>query len=89
MRFKYTVSNKSVLDDKLKTDRDDPSIGILLCKDKSNIVVEYALGSIHKPVGVSGYTTKLMKKLPKKFEGMLPTVEELDAIDAKYEVLDK
>lgn len=79
----------SVLDDKLKTDRDDPSIGIILCKDKSNIVVEYALGGIHKPVGVSGYTTKLMKKLPKKFEGMLPTVEELEAIEAKYEELDK
>lgn len=73
----------------LKTDRDDPSIGIILCKEKSNIVVEYALGGIHKPVGVSEYTTKLMKKLPKKFKGMLPTVEELESIEAKLEVIDK
>lgn len=51
--------------------------------------MEYALGGINKPVDVSGYTTKLMKKLPKKFEGMLPTVEEIEAIDAKYEELDK
>jgi predicted nuclease of restriction endonuclease-like (RecB) superfamily len=79
----------SVLDDQWKTDRDDPSIGIILCKEKSSLVVEYALGSIHKPVGVSEYTTKLMKKLPKKFKGMLPTVEELESIEAKLEVIDK
>lgn len=75
----------SVLDDKLKSVRDEPSIGIILCRKKSNIVVEYALGSIHKPVGVSGYTAKLMKTLPKKLKGMLPTVEEIEELEAKFE----
>lgn len=76
------------MDDTLKTDRDDPSIGIILCRKKSNIVVEYALGSIHKPVGVSGYTAKLMKTLPKKLKGMLPTIEELESIETKFDVLE-
>jgi len=77
----------SVLDDKVKTERDNPSIGIILCRKKSNIVVEYALRSIHKPVGVSGYTSKLLKSVPKELKGMLPTAEELEPIEAEFKKL--
>lgn len=69
----------SALDEKLKTDRDDPSIGLILCKYKSKIKVEYALRDIKKPIGVAGYVTKIMKSLPESLEGSLPTIEEIEA----------
>ncbi len=57
---------------------DRPTIGMILCKTKDNFVVEYALRNIHKPMGVSGYETLLMDKLPKEFKRTLPTVEEIE-----------
>lgn len=62
--------------DKLKHKTDNSSIGLLLCKEKNKIIVEYSLKGISKPIGVSQY--KLSKKLSKN----LPTKEELEkAID--------
>ena len=54
---------------------DKPSIGLILCKDKNRIVVEYALRSSKHPVGVAEY--KVTKRLPKKFQSELPSPEEL------------
>ncbi len=59
-----------LLDEQVKLKNENPSIGIILCADKDNIVVEYALRSVKKPVGVAEYY--LTKKLPKKLQGKLP-----------------
>ena len=47
----------------LKKDTDNPSIGLLLCKNKNNLVAEYALKDMSKPMGVSQY--EITKRLPK------------------------
>ncbi len=66
----------SAVDDLLRHQDDQPSIGIILCKAKNKVVVEYALRDTRKPIGVSGY--KLTEALPKKLQGKLPTIEDLE-----------
>lgn len=65
----------NLLDDLVRLPEENPSIGIILCKDRDRLEVEYALGGIRKPIGVSEY--KLTKKLPKKLAKSLPTPEVL------------
>lgn len=69
----------SAVDDLMRHPEDKPTIGMLLCKTKNNLIVEYALRDVNKPIGVSGYETQLLEKLPKEFKGSLPTVAELEA----------
>ena len=69
----------SAVDDQLKQPTDNPSIGILLCKSKNQLKVEYALRDVKKPIGVAEYVTKLTEKLPKKLESSLPTLEDIEA----------
>lgn len=64
-----------LLDEQVKLKDENPSIGIILCAEKDNIVVEYALRSVKKPVGVAEYY--LTKKLPKHLRGKLPEAEDL------------
>lgn len=64
----------SALDDLVKAPTDNPSIGIILCKDKKNVVVEYALRDLNKPIGVSSYL--LAEALPDDLQSNLPTVED-------------
>jgi predicted nuclease of restriction endonuclease-like (RecB) superfamily len=64
----------SAVDDLLRHASDMPSIGIILCKDKNEVVVEYALRDSAKPIGVAGYL--LSKALPPKLQADLPTVAE-------------
>ena len=66
----------SAVDDLIKKDDDKPTIGILLCKDKNNLGVEYALRDINKPIGVSEF--KFIETLPQEIESSLPTVEEIE-----------
>lgn len=66
----------SAVDSLLKKDDDQPSIGLLLCRDKSNIEVEFALRDMNKPMGVSEYN--LVESLPDNLKGALPTVEEIE-----------
>ncbi|MFN0016235.1 MAG: YhcG family protein [Saprospiraceae bacterium] len=66
----------SALDDLVKAESDNPSIGIILCKDKKNIVVEYALKDLTKPIGVSEYM--LTAALPADLKPDLPSVEDLE-----------
>jgi predicted nuclease of restriction endonuclease-like (RecB) superfamily len=66
----------SAVDSLLKRDDDQPSIGLLLCRDKNNIEVEFALRDMNKPMGVSEYT--LVENLPDNLKGALPTVEEIE-----------
>jgi predicted nuclease of restriction endonuclease-like (RecB) superfamily len=66
----------SAVDDLLKTDADQPSIGILLCKTKNKIEVEYALRGMNKPIGVSEFT--VTQALPEELAKTMPTVEEFE-----------
>lgn len=66
----------SAVDSLLKRDDDQPTIGLLLCRDKNNIEVEFALRDMNKPMGVSEYT--LVETLPDNLKGALPTVEEIE-----------
>ena len=65
----------SAVDDLLKTDIDQPSIGIILCKSKDSIGVEYELRDIKKPLGISEFT---FNELPENIKKNMPTVEELE-----------
>lgn len=65
------------IDSQLRTDRDQPTIGILICKKKDKIVAEYALSDINKPIGVSEY--QLTESIPDTFKGSLPTIEQIEA----------
>lgn len=64
----------NLLDDFVRLPAENPSIGVILCKDRDRLEVEYALRGIKKPIGVSKY--RLTKKLPKKLTKALPTMEE-------------
>ena len=66
----------SAIDDLLTGQEDRPSIGILICRDKNNLEVEYALKNINKPIGVSEFA--LTKTLPKALKSSLPTIEEFE-----------
>lgn len=66
----------SAVDDQLRHDDDRSSIGIILCKGRDRITVEYALRDTRKPIGVSEY--QLTKSLPKNLKSSLPTIEQLE-----------
>jgi len=75
----------SAIDDILRNEYDKPSIGILLCKEKDRLTVEYALRDINKPIGVSEY--KLSDFVPHEFADTLPSAEDIERrIMNKYEV---
>jgi predicted nuclease of restriction endonuclease-like (RecB) superfamily len=69
----------SAVDDLLRHGDDKPTLGLLLCKSKDKIVVEYALRDLKKPIGVAGWETKIVEKLPADLKESLPTVEEIEA----------
>jgi predicted nuclease of restriction endonuclease-like (RecB) superfamily len=69
----------SAVDDLLRHPDDKPSIGIILCKTKNQVVAEYALRDLAKPVGISSYVTKLVESLPPALRGNLPSPKELEA----------
>ena len=53
--------------------------GLLLCRGKDKVVVEYALRHLNRPVGVADWETQLVDKLPEELEGSLPTIEQIEA----------
>lgn len=67
----------SVVDDQLRNDADQSTIGLILCQTKDRILAEYALRDIHKPIGISDY--ELTRALPENLKSSLPTVEEIEA----------
>lgn len=69
----------SAVDDLLRHPDDKPTIGLLLCRSKKKLVVEYALRGFTKPIGVADWETQLTEKLPETLKGSLPTVEEIEA----------
>jgi len=66
----------SVVDDQVKQDEDQPTIGLILCQTKDKILAEYALRDIHKPIGISDY--ELTRALPDNLKSSLPSIEEIE-----------
>jgi len=69
----------SAVDSLLKHENDNPSIGILLCKSKNKLKMEYALRDLKKPIGVAEYVVKISEILPKKLQSSLPTLQDIEA----------
>ena len=67
----------SAVDAILKKEQDAPSIGLLLCKSKNDLVAEYSLKDMSKPIGVSAY--QITSNLPKELEKQLPSVEDIQS----------
>jgi len=65
----------NLLNDKERAADDNPSIGIILCAEKDDLEVEYALRTKRNPIGVAEY--QLSDKLPKELKGKLPSEREL------------
>ena len=65
----------SALDEYVKLPNENPSIGIILCKDKNSKTVEFAFRDINKPMGVASYKTS--SELPREYRGILPDPDEL------------
>ena len=65
----------SAVDGILKKEQDNPSIGLLLCKNKNDLVAEYSLKDMSKPMGVSEY--KVTRDLPDELMNQLPSVEDI------------
>ncbi len=81
-KFKAEYAGKmnfylNAVDDRMKHESDQPSIGLILCEDKNKIVAEYALRGMEKSIGVSAY--ELTRALPKKLQSALPSIEQLEA----------
>jgi predicted nuclease of restriction endonuclease-like (RecB) superfamily len=69
----------SAVDDLLRHPDDKPTIGLLLCKSKNDVVVEYALDGYRRPIGVAQWETQLTQSLPEDLKGSLPSIEEIEA----------
>jgi len=69
----------SAVDDQMRHPDDKASIGLLLCKERDHLTVEYALRDLKKPIGVARWQTKLVESLPKNLKGSLPTVAEIES----------
>ena len=75
----------SAVDDILRHEHDNPSIGILLCKERDKLTAEYALRDINKPIGVSEY--KLSDFVPQELADTLPSAEDIEKrIKVKYDI---
>jgi len=77
----------SALDDIVKKDTDNPSIGLILCKDKNDLIAEYTLKDMTKAIGVSGY--KLVRELPKNLQDTLPNISDIKTRIEKNICLDR
>lgn len=71
------------IDEQLRGEGDKATIGILLCKGKDKVVVEYALSQINCPIGVSDY--QLTQALPDELKSSLPTIEQIEAEFSKQD----
>lgn len=66
----------AAVDRQIKAEQDAPTIGVLLCKSKNEVVAEYALGDKSQPMGVAEY--KLLESLPKELQTSLPSIEQIE-----------
>jgi predicted nuclease of restriction endonuclease-like (RecB) superfamily len=66
----------SAVDAQMKSEHDNPTIGLLLCKSQNRVVAEYALRDSNKPIGVAEY--QLVEALPKELQTSLPSIEQIE-----------
>lgn len=66
----------SAVDDILRREGDEQTVGLLLCQTKDKVKAEYALRDINKPIGISEY--ELGQALPEQLRSALPTIEEIE-----------
>ena len=66
----------SAVDKYIKNENDNPTFGILLCKDKKKVTAELALKDVNKPIGVSEY--KILSEIPEFLENTLPSIEDIE-----------
>ncbi|MDZ7585811.1 MAG: PDDEXK nuclease domain-containing protein [Thiobacillus sp.] len=66
----------TAVDRQVKSEHDNPTIGLLLCKSKNKIVAEYALGDKSQPMGIAEY--KLLESLPAELRTSLPSIEQIE-----------
>jgi predicted nuclease of restriction endonuclease-like (RecB) superfamily len=67
----------SAIDAQVKAPDDQPTIGLLLCKEKNRLVAEYALRGVAKPMGVAEY--QLLRQVPASLESKLPSIDQIEA----------
>jgi hypothetical protein len=82
VKFKPEFAGKlnfyvSAVDSILKAEPDNPTIGLLICKSKNNMVVEYTLRNVNSPIGVSEYL--FTQQLPDELKSSLPSIEEIES----------
>ncbi len=73
LNFYVTAVNKDI-----KAEQDNPTIGLLICKDKDDVVCECSLESIEQPIGVSRF--EISEFLGDEFKGSLPSIEEIEQV---------
>lgn len=66
----------TAVDKQMRDESDNATVGMIICKDKNEIIAEYSLTDLHKPLGVSSY--ELKKILPENFKSYLPSIEEVE-----------
>ena len=66
----------TAIDRQVKSEQDNPTIGLLLCKSKNKVVAEYALGDKSQPMGIAEY--KLVESLPEELQTSLPSIEQIE-----------
>ena len=67
----------TAIDKQMKAEQDNPTIGLLLCKNRNKVIAEYALSDNSKPIGVAEY--QLAQALPTDLEDKLPSIEQIEA----------
>jgi len=68
----------AALDDRDREPGDNPSIGLILCRERNRVVVEYALRGVDTPIGVARYELMLAEALPARLAAALPSPQELE-----------
>ena len=71
------INNNINNNHQMKSEQDNPTIGLLICKNMDRVEAQYALESSSQPLGISTY--QLSKLIPEEFKGSLPTIEEIEA----------
>lgn len=70
------IGYTSTIDATLKGENDNPTVGLIICKDKDDILAKHVVNTLNIPLGISEY--QLSNLVPEKFKSALPTIEELE-----------
>ena len=68
----------SLVDEEIKQDIHEPSIGLIICRQRKRLKIKYALKRVQSPIGVSSFETDLSKLLPGGLESSIPTIEQVE-----------